>query len=512
MTFFLPPRVLFVPLVFAMIACGGGSGGGTPDAGTKYQLSMNLAGTGSGRVTSNPPATIDCTATCSASLDAGSSVTLTAAPAAGSEFIGWSGACSGTGMCTISMDAAKAVTARFSMARIVFHSARKIDGTDALNANGTTNIWRVNWDATGLTALTAATANQAGSYFAAWSPDGSKVVFRSMRKLDGSDAPNVNGVTNIWRVNVDGTGLMPLTTVTAVGADGFQPQWSPDGTAIIFESGRKLDGTDAAGPNRTLNIWRVNADGTGLRLVTNITAAQADSIGPRWSPDGTKVVFYSWRKLDGTDAMSPNRVLNIWRVNADSTAPMPLTTTVANGTGSSNPQWSPDGTKVVFDSSRSLDGTDAPNTNGTQNIWRVNADGTGLRLITNTTALDANNIMPQWSPDGTQVVFSSSRKLDGSDAPNANTTFNIWRINADGTGLTPLTRGTVSGISSFNPQWSPGGTKVVFYSARKLDGTDAANVNLTINIWRVNADGTSLTPLTSVTANMAHCLVPSFGP
>src|SRR5260370_37225863 len=93
LTFFLPPRVLFVPLVFAMIACGGGSGTGTPDAGSKYQLSMSLVGTGSGRVTSNPPATIDCTATCSASLDAGSSVTLTAAPAAGSEFIGWSGAC-----------------------------------------------------------------------------------------------------------------------------------------------------------------------------------------------------------------------------------------------------------------------------------------------------------------------------------------------------------------------------------------------------------------------------------
>ena len=491
-----------------MIACGG-SGNGNP-AGTKYQLSLSLMGTGSGRVTSSPPAAIDCSATCSASLDAGSSVTLTAAPAAGSDFIAWSGACSGTGMCTVSMDAAKAVSVRFSLSRVIFHSGRKTDGTDALNANGTQNIWRVNGDATGLTPLTVATASGAGSSFPAWSPDGSKVAFRSTRKLDGTDAPNVNRTTNIWRVNADGTGLMPLTTATAVGADALEPQWSPDGSAVIFESGRKLDGTDAAGPNETRNIWRVNADGTGLRLVTNVTAALADSFGPRWSPDGTKVVFYSARKLDGTDATSPNHVFNIWRVNADGTGPTPLTTTTATGTSSQNSQWSPDGTKIVFDSSRSLDGTDAPNT--TSNIWRVNADATGLRLVTNTAAAGATNLAPQWSPDGTRVVFYSARKLDGSDAPNANGTINIWRINADGTVLTPLTNGTASGASSFDPQWSPGGTKAVFYSARKLDGTDAANVNLTLNIWRVNADSTGLTPLTSVTSNLAHCLVASFSP
>ncbi|PYU28093.1 MAG: hypothetical protein DMG31_20915, partial [Acidobacteria bacterium] len=88
-----------------------------------------------------------------------------------------------------------------------------------------------------------------------------------------------------------------------------------------------------------------------------------------------------------------------------------------------------------------------------------------------------------------QVVFHSSRKLDGSDALNTNPTPNIWRVNADGTGLTPLTNATASGAGSLVPQWSPDGSKIVFHSSRKLDGSDAANTNGTSNIWRVNADG-----------------------
>jgi TolB protein len=146
------------------------------------------------------------------------------------------------------------------------------------------------------------------------------------------------------------------------------------------------------------------------------------------------------------------------------------------------------------------------------NIWRVNADGTGLRLITNTTAASASNVVPQWSPDGTKIVFYSSRKLDGSDAPNANGTYNIWRVNADGSGLTALTNATLLMTSSFDPQWSPSGTRVAFYSGRKLDGTDAPNLNNTTNIWRVNADGTGLTPLTNVTANGANSVSPRFSP
>jgi hypothetical protein len=79
-----------------------------------YPLSVTKTGPGSGTITSTP-AGIDCGTACSASYAAGTSVRLVATPAVGSVFAGWSGACSGlSSTCTVSMDAAKAVTAVFS--------------------------------------------------------------------------------------------------------------------------------------------------------------------------------------------------------------------------------------------------------------------------------------------------------------------------------------------------------------------------------------------------------------
>lgn len=78
------------------------------------ELTVARDGTGSGTVTSNP-AGIDCGSTCAFSFDSGAPVTITAAAASGSTFAGWGGACSGTATtCTVTMDAAKAVTATFN--------------------------------------------------------------------------------------------------------------------------------------------------------------------------------------------------------------------------------------------------------------------------------------------------------------------------------------------------------------------------------------------------------------
>ena len=80
-----------------------------------YALTVGKAGTGSGTVTSSP-AGINCGATCSASFNLGTNVTLTATPATGSTFTGWSGACTGTGSCAVTMTAAQSVTATFAAA------------------------------------------------------------------------------------------------------------------------------------------------------------------------------------------------------------------------------------------------------------------------------------------------------------------------------------------------------------------------------------------------------------
>jgi hypothetical protein len=78
------------------------------------QLSLSLAGAGSGSVVSSP-AGIDCGSTCSATFSEGSTVTLTASAASGSTFSGWAGAgCSGTGSCAVTMSGAQSVTATFT--------------------------------------------------------------------------------------------------------------------------------------------------------------------------------------------------------------------------------------------------------------------------------------------------------------------------------------------------------------------------------------------------------------
>ena len=76
---------------------------------------LTVAKTGNGSVTSSP-AGINCGTDCSESYAGGASVTLTATAGAGSTFTGWSGACTGTSTCTVTMNAAKSVTATFSQA------------------------------------------------------------------------------------------------------------------------------------------------------------------------------------------------------------------------------------------------------------------------------------------------------------------------------------------------------------------------------------------------------------
>jgi len=83
--------------------------------GGLLSLNVSKSGTGDGKVTSNPSG-IDCGSTCSGSYDQETSVTLTATPSSGSVFAGWSGACSGTGDCLVTMDSSnKSVTATFNL-------------------------------------------------------------------------------------------------------------------------------------------------------------------------------------------------------------------------------------------------------------------------------------------------------------------------------------------------------------------------------------------------------------
>src|SRR5260370_4414897 len=99
------------------------------------------------------------------------------------------------------------------------------------------------------------------------------------------------------------------------------------------------------------------------------------------------------------------------------------------------------------------------------------------------------------------ITFGSGRALDGSDAINApNQTFNVWVVNADGSGTTPLTKLTANNADSFVPARSPDGTKIAFNSGRALDGSNAANSNDTSKSWVMKADDAAATPATNLRA------------
>jgi len=98
-----------------------------------YALSVSKAGTGGGTVTGPR---IDCGATCSAPFNAGTVVTLAATPDATSTFTGWSGACSGTGTCNVTMDAAKVATATFTRNQLTLSVLKNGTGGGTVTGSG----------------------------------------------------------------------------------------------------------------------------------------------------------------------------------------------------------------------------------------------------------------------------------------------------------------------------------------------------------------------------------------
>ena len=135
-----------------------------------FDLTVNKSGTGSGTVTSAPTG-INCGATCLFSFSFNTPVTLTATAATGSTFTGWSGACTGSGSCVVTMNAAKTVTANFTVPTFVLTVSKTGAGTGTVTSTpagincGATCSFSFNNNT--MVTLTAAPA--AGSTFTSWS-------------------------------------------------------------------------------------------------------------------------------------------------------------------------------------------------------------------------------------------------------------------------------------------------------------------------------------------------------
>jgi sugar lactone lactonase YvrE len=276
--------------------------------------------------------------------------------------------------------------------------------------NTSSTIAVINEDGSGQTKLTSEGFNDR---YPAWSPDGSQIVFQSNRYA---------GRYNILRMNADGTGLVPLTDF-ALPNSSTDPSWSPDGTKILFVSDR--------GGARRSEIWVMNADGTNpIRLTTNVQIGSDGSgpfyafdLEPAWSPDGSKIVFRSFRNTVSTS--------ELYSINADGSNLVRLTNNTAED---KEPAWSPDGQHIAFWSRGG----------GRAGIYVIDANGANDHLIS------FNGSEPAWSPDGSKLVITD---FD----PQANYGLALYLINSDGSNPTRLTNnGTVASV---NGAWqTTGGT------------------------------------------------------
>ncbi len=191
-------------------------------------------------------------------------------------------------------------------------------------------------------------------------------------------------------------------------------------------------------------IYSMNADGTNKVNLTN-DAGAADT-NPAFSYDATKIVY--------------NHEGFIYVMNADGTSKTQVTTTAYS---ENKPFLSPDKTKVVFASSHS----------GNYEIYIVNIDGTGLANLSNNAGADTDPVI---SPDGTKIVFSSTRGA----LPHG-----IYVMNIDGSSVTRLTADTTN---TQMPSYSNDGTKIVY-----IDNTTQSD------IYSMNANGTGVTRITNDT-------------
>jgi TolB protein len=242
---------------------------------------------------------------------------------------------------------------------------------------------------------------------------------------------------DIYIVAEDGTGLRRLTS--GEDWDGGTA-WSPDGSAIAFTRTRN-DATPQAATGIHVMAW----DGTGRTLLSAADPGTHDA-GPNWSPDGTRIAFYRKSEPDeGGDPYYQDK-FEIYAMRADGTDPVRLT---HHRSLSLHPAWSPDGRRIAYASwdYRLFEWT----------LRVMNADGGNDVLLT-----VGSMSGPEWSPDGTTLVFSGSRCLGGAGTCEWGRSY-LFMVNADGTDRERVTQGA---DQEWGPDWSPDGSRIAFVADR----------------------------------------------
>ena len=335
-----------------------------------------------------------------------------------------------------------------------------------------------------------------------WSPDGKTLLFVRSHQVTGKMEPgDVFGQYDggdVWRLEL-GSGKENKLIENAVS-----PAYSPDGKRIAVDA-------SWAGPRR---IWIVDGEGHNPQQVTTDASEAVAHVSPRWSPDGTKIVFQNIERTK----------FDIRVVNLDNRRMEWVTNDLYQDV---NPLWSASGRAIYFSSYRSgglsvwrapvfSDGSRAGppeqvTTGGSQDVelalsrngkrlafsvLKQNADLWRLPVSAETghptgepqavVASTREDTRGSWSPDGESIAFNSDRSGN----------MNIWLYSVKNNSMRQLTRGAGG---DFQPQWSPDGKQLVFFSSRARS----------VDIWSVEVTTGKLRRLTK---SLAVDVNPFFSP
>jgi Tol biopolymer transport system component len=269
------------------------------------------------------------------------------------------------------------------------------------------DIFSINHDGSGLPKQL--TTNAEDDAQSDWAPDGRDIAYRIRKPLQTTNF-------EVSRMTAAGTRHTRLT-FSPDGEASSQPTWFPDRSRMLFRRSRP----------RASEMWTMGVDGSDLQPVGDDPPGH--QFYPSVSPDGKRLLFASVKSPTGDTDRG---------IETQSPAGGPVTTLFDfPGTYDSAPAWSPDGTKIAFESNVNVFNTNPGND---LEIWVMNADGSSPVKLTDNTVHDEG---PAWAPDGTMLAYSSGP---------TNATVDINVMTAAGVHLGKLT--DYAGRDE-SPDWQP---------------------------------------------------------